>query len=59
MGPLVAPDTARRQELWEHKVTQETYALKGLSKGYIVKTGMQDRRKRSRASVREGGDPKV
>jgi len=29
-------------ELWEHKKTQETYAMKGLSKGYIVKTGMQD-----------------
>ncbi|CAK9076176.1 unnamed protein product [Durusdinium trenchii] len=29
-------------ELWEHKGTGETYALKGLSKGYIVKTGMQD-----------------
>jgi len=29
-------------ELWEHKATSETYALKGLSKGYIVKTGMQD-----------------
>merc|ERR1712060_831999 len=29
-------------ELWEHKATGETYALKGLSKGYIVKTGMQE-----------------
>jgi hypothetical protein len=29
-------------ELWEHKVTKETYAMKGLSKGYIVKTGMQE-----------------
>mmetsp|Transcript_3577 Transcript_3577/g.10461 ORF Transcript_3577/g.10461 Transcript_3577/m.10461 type:complete len:801 (-) Transcript_3577:87-2489(-) len=29
-------------ELFEHKVTKETYAMKGLSKGYIVKTGMQD-----------------
>jgi len=29
-------------ELWEHKKTGETYAMKGLSKGYIVKTGMQD-----------------
>jgi len=29
-------------ELWEHQTTQETYALKGLSKGYIVKTGMQE-----------------
>jgi cGMP-dependent protein kinase len=29
-------------ELWEHKVSQETYAMKGLSKGYIVKTGMQE-----------------
>lgn len=29
-------------ELFEHKKTGETYAMKGLSKGYIVKTGMQD-----------------
>merc|ERR1719163_678592 len=29
-------------ELYEHKKTQETYAMKGLSKGYIVKTGMQE-----------------
>jgi CRP-like cAMP-binding protein len=29
-------------ELYEHKKTKETYAMKGLSKGYIVKTGMQD-----------------
>jgi len=29
-------------ELYEHKASGETYALKGLSKGYIVKTGMQD-----------------
>jgi len=29
-------------ELWEHKVSKETYAMKGLSKGYIVKTGMQE-----------------
>merc|ERR1719197_533365 len=29
-------------ELWEHKKTKETYAMKGLSKGYIVKTGMQE-----------------
>jgi CRP-like cAMP-binding protein len=29
-------------ELYEHKASSETYALKGLSKGYIVKTGMQD-----------------
>jgi len=29
-------------ELWEHKQNGETYAMKGLSKGYIVKTGMQD-----------------
>jgi len=29
-------------ELWEHKVTGNTYALKGLSKGFIVKTGMQE-----------------
>mmetsp|Transcript_22682 Transcript_22682/g.41053 ORF Transcript_22682/g.41053 Transcript_22682/m.41053 type:complete len:806 (+) Transcript_22682:68-2485(+) len=29
-------------ELWEHQTTQDTYALKGLSKGYIVKTGMQE-----------------
>jgi len=29
-------------ELYEHKVSGETYAMKGLSKGYIVKTGMQE-----------------
>jgi CRP-like cAMP-binding protein len=29
-------------ELWEHKRSGDTYAMKGLSKGYIVKTGMQD-----------------
>jgi CRP-like cAMP-binding protein len=29
-------------ELWEHKGTSDTYALKGLSKGYIVKTGMKE-----------------
>merc|ERR1719240_2257826 len=29
-------------ELYEHKKTQETYAMKRLSKGYIVKTGMQE-----------------
>jgi len=29
-------------ELVEHKLTKETYAMKGLSKGYVVKTGMQD-----------------
>mmetsp|Transcript_51117 Transcript_51117/g.119714 ORF Transcript_51117/g.119714 Transcript_51117/m.119714 type:complete len:811 (-) Transcript_51117:95-2527(-) len=29
-------------ELHEHKVTGNCYALKGLSKGYIVKTGMQE-----------------
>jgi len=29
-------------ELHEHKETKETYAMKGISKGYIVKTGMQD-----------------
>eukprot|EP00441_Pelagodinium_beii_P047620 CAMPEP_0197623154 /NCGR_PEP_ID=MMETSP1338-20131121/3215_1 /TAXON_ID=43686 ORGANISM="Pelagodinium beii, Strain RCC1491" /NCGR_SAMPLE_ID=MMETSP1338 /ASSEMBLY_ACC=CAM_ASM_000754 /LENGTH=799 /DNA_ID=CAMNT_0043193035 /DNA_START=54 /DNA_END=2453 /DNA_ORIENTATION=- len=29
-------------ELWEHASNGETYALKGLSKGYIVKTGMQE-----------------
>merc|ERR1740138_1000483 len=29
-------------ELWEHRTTKDTYAMKGLSKGYIVKTGMQD-----------------
>eukprot|EP00929_Paragymnodinium_shiwhaense_P115328 TRINITY_DN840_c0_g2_i2.p1 TRINITY_DN840_c0_g2~~TRINITY_DN840_c0_g2_i2.p1 ORF type:complete len:794 (-),score=285.62 TRINITY_DN840_c0_g2_i2:180-2561(-) len=29
-------------ELWEHKVTKDTYAMKALSKGYIVKTGMQE-----------------
>jgi len=29
-------------ELWEHKQSGETYAMKGLSKGYIIKTGMQE-----------------
>jgi CRP-like cAMP-binding protein len=29
-------------ELYENKKNGETYAMKGLSKGYIVKTGMQD-----------------
>jgi len=29
-------------ELYEHKTSGDTYAMKGLSKGYIVKTGMQD-----------------
>jgi cGMP-dependent protein kinase len=29
-------------ELWEHRTSKETYAMKGLSKGYIVKTGMQE-----------------
>lgn len=29
-------------ELYEHKVSKATYAMKGLSKGYIVKTGMQE-----------------
>merc|ERR1719394_2303454 len=29
-------------ELWEHKTSKETYAMKALSKGYIVKTGMQE-----------------
>jgi len=29
-------------ELWEHKQTQNTYALKALSKGFIMKTGMQE-----------------
>jgi len=29
-------------ELMEHRVTKETYAMKCLSKGYIVQTGMQD-----------------
>jgi len=29
-------------ELWEHKTKGTTYAMKSLSKGYIVKTGMQD-----------------
>jgi len=28
-------------ELVEHKTTKETYALKALSKGYVVKSGMQ------------------
>eukprot|EP00747_Dinoflagellata_sp_TGD_P166048 gnl/TRDRNA2_/TRDRNA2_188255_c0_seq1.p1 gnl/TRDRNA2_/TRDRNA2_188255_c0~~gnl/TRDRNA2_/TRDRNA2_188255_c0_seq1.p1 ORF type:complete len:798 (-),score=216.94 gnl/TRDRNA2_/TRDRNA2_188255_c0_seq1:223-2616(-) len=29
-------------ELMEHKTTGDTYAMKGLSKGYVVKTGMQE-----------------
>jgi cGMP-dependent protein kinase len=29
-------------ELMEHRVSKETYAMKCLSKGYIVQTGMQD-----------------
>mmetsp|Transcript_23229 Transcript_23229/g.53454 ORF Transcript_23229/g.53454 Transcript_23229/m.53454 type:complete len:815 (+) Transcript_23229:67-2511(+) len=29
-------------ELYEHKPSGNTYAMKGLSKGYIVKTGMQE-----------------
>lgn len=29
-------------ELWEHKTNGDTYAMKGLSKGYVVKTGMQE-----------------
>jgi len=29
-------------ELWEHKTTGESFALKGLSKGYVVRTGMQE-----------------
>jgi len=29
-------------ELMEHRETKETYAMKALSKGYIVKTGMQE-----------------
>merc|ERR1719471_89740 len=29
-------------ELWEHRVTGNTYAMKALSKGYVVKTGMQE-----------------
>jgi len=29
-------------ELWEHTKTKETYAMKALNKGYIVKTHMQD-----------------
>jgi len=29
-------------ELYEHKEKQATYAMKSLSKGYIVKTGMQE-----------------
>lgn len=29
-------------ELFEHKDTKETYAMKALSKGFIVKTGMQE-----------------
>eukprot|EP00438_Fugacium_kawagutii_P025510 Skav224847 [mRNA] locus=scaffold3408:403918:407966:+ [translate_table: standard] len=29
-------------ELWEHKATGETYAMKCISKGFIIKTGMQD-----------------
>lgn len=28
-------------ELWQHKNTKETYALKSVNKGYIVKTGAQ------------------
>eukprot|EP00931_Biecheleriopsis_adriatica_P054255 TRINITY_DN3190_c1_g1_i4.p1 TRINITY_DN3190_c1_g1~~TRINITY_DN3190_c1_g1_i4.p1 ORF type:complete len:802 (+),score=200.05 TRINITY_DN3190_c1_g1_i4:109-2514(+) len=28
-------------ELWEHKHSGNTYAMKGISKGWIVKTGMQ------------------
>eukprot|EP00913_Durusdinium_trenchii_P009807 g9208.t1 len=30
-------------ELWEHSKTGQTFALKAISKGYIVKTGMQER----------------
>ena len=30
-------------ELWEHVKTQQTFALKAISKGYVVKTGMQER----------------
>mmetsp|Transcript_10990 Transcript_10990/g.31122 ORF Transcript_10990/g.31122 Transcript_10990/m.31122 type:complete len:791 (+) Transcript_10990:77-2449(+) len=29
-------------ELWEHKTTKDTYAMKALSKGYVVRTGMQE-----------------
>lgn len=29
-------------ELWEHKSSGETYAMKCISKGFILKTGMQD-----------------
>mmetsp|Transcript_114840 Transcript_114840/g.365012 ORF Transcript_114840/g.365012 Transcript_114840/m.365012 type:complete len:676 (+) Transcript_114840:266-2293(+) len=29
-------------ELYEHKGSHDTYAMKGLSKGYIIKTGMQE-----------------
>jgi len=29
-------------ELWEHKFTGDTYALKGISKGYIMKSKMQE-----------------
>jgi len=29
-------------ELWEHKTTGCTYAMKGVSLGYVVKTGMQE-----------------
>jgi len=29
-------------ELWKHKKTGANYALKGISKGYIVQTGLQD-----------------
>mmetsp|Transcript_31695 Transcript_31695/g.80018 ORF Transcript_31695/g.80018 Transcript_31695/m.80018 type:complete len:799 (-) Transcript_31695:373-2769(-) len=29
-------------ELWEHKSSGETYAMKGLSKGFVVRTGMQE-----------------
>lgn len=29
-------------ELWEHKQTKDTFAMKGISKGFIVKSGMQE-----------------
>merc|ERR1719350_903714 len=29
-------------ELYEHKISGQTFAMKSLSKGYIIKTGMQD-----------------
>jgi len=29
-------------ELYEHKITGKSYAMKGLSKGYVVKAGMQE-----------------